>query len=159
MLEIVFLVNIQTDAIMNNYYTETISVVLYAVVFHHCTESVPIPSRPELRDRLRHPCYSEEAIEYDIDDQSEEEISLSRQERNDILRMEVYETERVADMFILMTVRDACSNLRFNRTFYRAKLVRSRQRIYSCRGYQAIIRFNLTLFDSTKSQNNTTVFL
>lgn len=101
--------------------------MLYAVVFHHCTESVPIPSRPELSDRLRHPCYSEEAIKYDIDDQSEEEISLSRQERNDILRMEVYEAERVADMFILMTVRDACSNLRFNRTFYRAKLVRSRQ--------------------------------
>jgi len=73
---------------------------------------LPTKSQVLLSQRLRHPCYDQNIIEYDYDE-NEEVLTLSKTEILNQVQIPINEAERSADRFISTTVTGACLNVSF----------------------------------------------
>jgi hypothetical protein len=73
---------------------------------------LPTKSQVSLSQRLRHPCFDQNIIEFDYDE-NEEEPTLSKTEILNQLQIPIIEAERSVDRFISKTVTEACLNVSF----------------------------------------------
>lgn len=91
---------------------DIVSISFTIVVFYGTVRSLPTKSQVSLSQRLRHPCFDQNIIEFDYDE-NEEEPTLSKTEILNQLQIPINEAERSVDRFISKTVTEACLNVSF----------------------------------------------